>query len=93
MKVWNTIVKIAVALAAIAGIVYVAATYGDKIVAWCKKLLDSLPCGKHCTCADSECACECEPAEEVQESVAEEAQEEAPAEEGAVVAEENDFEG
>ena len=92
MKVWNTIVKILVALAAIAGVVYVAATYGDKIVAWCKKLLSSLPCGKNCDCAEGECACECEIAEEAQEE-APEAQEEAPAEEGAVVAEENDFEG
>jgi len=93
MKVWNTIVKILVALAAIAGIVYVAATYGDKIAAWCKKLLGSLPCGKNCDCAEGECACECEIAEEAQEPAVPETQEEAPAEEGAVVAEENDFEG
>ena len=31
MKVWNAIVKIVIALAAIAGIIYVAATYGDSI--------------------------------------------------------------
>ena len=35
MKVFTIIAKIVVALAAIAGIVYIAATYGDKIVAWC----------------------------------------------------------
>ena len=40
MKVFNVIVKIVIALAAIAGAIYVAATYGDKIVAWAKKLLN-----------------------------------------------------
>lgn len=90
MKVWNTIVKILVAVAAIAGIVYVAATYGDKIVAWCKKLLNSLPCGKCC----EEGCCDCEtaqdaPAEEATEEVAEVVAAEA----DPVVAEENDFEG
>ncbi len=39
MKVFGTIVKIVVALAAVAGLVYVFATYGDKIVAWAKKML------------------------------------------------------
>lgn len=39
MKTVNTIVKILAALAAVAGAVYVAATYGDKIVAWAKRIL------------------------------------------------------
>ena len=39
MKVFGTIVKIVVALAAAAGLVYVFATYGDKIVTWAKKML------------------------------------------------------
>lgn len=88
MKVWNTIVKILVALAAVAGIVYVAATYGDKIVAWCKKLLNSLPCGKCCT----EEVCDCEAEEEIvaEEDVIEEV---VAAEADTVVAEEKDFEG
>ena len=34
----KTALKILSALAAIAGIVYVVATYGDQIVAWAKKL-------------------------------------------------------
>ena len=34
------------ALAAIAGAIYVVATYGDKIVAWCKKVLGGCKCGK-----------------------------------------------
>ena len=42
MKTWSVILKILAALAAIAGIIYALATYGDKIVAWCKMLLDKL---------------------------------------------------
>jgi len=38
MKVWETILKIVAALIAAAGIIYVIVTYGDKIVAWFKKL-------------------------------------------------------
>lgn len=46
MKAFNTIVKILATLAAIAGAIYVIATYGDKIVAWAKKLWATLPqCG------------------------------------------------
>lgn len=95
MKVFNTIVKIAVALAAVAGAVYVAATYGDKIVAWCKKTLGAL---SDCKC----CKCSAEPvAEDVDIAVEEDAapaEEEAPVEEpvieeGTVVAEDTDFEG
>ena len=37
-------VKILAALAAVVGIVYVVATYGDKIVQWAKNLLASCPC-------------------------------------------------
>ena len=43
MKTVNTIVKILSALAAIAGAVYIAATYGEQIAAWAKKVLASLP--------------------------------------------------
>ena len=38
----KTALKILSALAAIAGIVYVVATYGDQIVAWCKRLLEKV---------------------------------------------------
>ena len=118
MKIVKTISKILVALAAIAGAVYVIATYGDKIVAWAKGLLErckccgdcGCECGGECKCngecdcdCDGECECECQcceaeetPVEEVpvEEAPAEETPvEEAPvAEEGAVVAEETDFE-
>ena len=37
-------IKIAVALAAIAGVVYVVATYGDKIVTWAKNTLGTFKC-------------------------------------------------
>ena len=44
--VMKTVLKILAALAAIAGVIYVVATYGDKIVAWCKKVLGGCKCGK-----------------------------------------------
>ena len=106
MKVVNTITKILIALAAVAGAVYVIATYGEKIVAWAKNLLNC--CGGCCCDCDCDCDCDCECDEECEcechcgcgceceeEAPVEEAPaEEAPAaEEGAVVAEEADFEG
>ena len=39
MKTFALIMKILSALLVIAGIVYLVATYGDKIVAWFRKLL------------------------------------------------------
>ena len=39
MKTFNTILKVLAILAAIVGVVYVAATYGEKIVAWARGLL------------------------------------------------------
>lgn len=77
MKVWNAIWKTLLALATIAGIVYVLAKYGDKIVEWCKKLLGLC---KGC--------CEGDVIIEEAETVT---CEEVPAEE--VVAVESDFEG
>jgi hypothetical protein len=40
MKTFNKIMKAIAAIAAIIGIVYVIATYGDRIVAWANNLLD-----------------------------------------------------
>ena len=112
MKVVNTITKILIALAAVAGAVYVIATYGEKIVAWAKNLLNCCngcccDCDCDCDCeCDGECECECgchceceeeAPVEEVpveEVPVEEVPAEEAPVvEEGAVVADEADFEG
>lgn len=42
MKVFGTIVKIVIALAAVAGAVYLAATYGERVVAWARKTLCAL---------------------------------------------------
>jgi hypothetical protein len=97
MKISNVIVKIVAALTVVAGAVYLAATYGDKIVAWAKNLLNSCKCCKgecececDCDCEEAcECACEC--AEEAAEEVAEEVVE--AADETEVVAAEADFEG
>lgn len=86
MKVFGIIMKIVAALAVVAGIVYVVATYGDKIVAWARKLLDRCKCccGGECTC-DGECCCD-------EECVCEEvAEQEAPVEEAQ--ASDSDFEG
>ena len=52
MKVFTTVLKILAALAAIAGIVYFVATYGDKIVAWAKKMLGKY--GYCCCCDEAE---------------------------------------
>lgn len=100
MKIFNTVMKVLAALAAVAGAVYLVATYGDKIVAWAKKLLGSCSCTCECTCEEGDCTCEecdctCEEGECTCECACEEAPaEEAPAaEEGAVEAEETDFEG
>ena len=82
MKVFGIIAKIVVALAAIAGIVYVVATYGDKIVAWAKGLLGRCKCCCGCEDCECDCECECECCEEAEE--AEEVTEE-------VVAAEADF--
>lgn len=42
MKVFNKIVKVFLALAAVAGVIYVIAAYGERIVAWAKNLLTRL---------------------------------------------------
>ena len=76
MKAMNTIIKILTALAAVAGVIYIVATYGEQIVAWCKKTLASLP---KCPCCEKDEAVE-ETAEEVaaEEAAADEAVEEEP---------------
>lgn len=95
MKTTKLIANILVTLAAIAGAVYVVATYGEQIVAWCKKILASLPCC--CNDVEVEVVEETEAAEEPAEETAEEVAEEAPVEEAVeekaeeAVAEEADF--
>ena len=95
MKVFATVMKVVAALAAVVGAVYVAATYGDKIVAWAKKML-----GCKCGCCCDEAVVEAEEtpveepvAEEAVEAPAEEVEEAPAVEENEVVANEADFEG
>ena len=92
MKIFSTIVKIAAALAAVIGAIYVVANYGDKIVAWAKGVYAKLSeccCDCCCDCdCDCDCDCECECCEEAAEEALEEAAEET-TEEG--VAAEADF--
>ncbi len=81
MKTFEIIVKLTTALAAIAGAIYVVATYGDKIVAWAKSLVSRCPC----QCGTQEAPAEEAPVEETASAeeapAAEDATVEAPAEE------------
>lgn len=56
----GTILKIVAAVAAIAGIVYVIAAYGDRIVAWAKRMWEKVFCGdEFCYfCDDEDCCCD-----------------------------------
>lgn len=55
----KTFWKILAALVAVAGVVFVLATYGDKIVAWAKNLLNRCGwcCDGDCCCCDDDCCC------------------------------------
>ena len=98
MKNFALIAKILTALAALVGIAYIIATYGEQIIDWAKKLLNACPC--KCSaddCANCECDLDCPAAEDIfdNEPVEEEVVE-APAapvvDETAPIAEEADFE-
>ena len=101
MKTLHAIVKVLAVLAAVACAIYVIAAYGDKIVAWAKRVIGCCPWdeGMEEEEAPVEEAPETEtPVEEapVEEAPAEEAPaaEEVPAvEDNAPVASEEDFEG
>ena len=88
MKLFNTIAKVAAAIAAVAGIAFLVYKYMDAIKAWISKLC---PC-----CADEvELEEDFVPEEEIAEEAAEEPVEEVVAEEPAEeapVADETDFE-
>ena len=99
MKTFNTVMKVLAALAAVAGVIYVVAAFGDKIVAWAKRVVGCCPWDEG---MEEETAPEA-PAEEptpAEETAAPEAPAEAPAEEAAPAAQDNapvaseeDFEG
>ncbi len=77
MKAMNTIIKILTALAAVAGVVYIVATYGEQIVAWCKKTLERLP--KCPACEEAEDDADIEVEITVENEAEEVAAEESPA--------------
>ena len=91
MKAFKIVLKILAVLAAVAGAVYLIATYGEKIVAWAKGLLNrvkcSCPCEGDCEdcqcevdCTECQCVCECAACDTCEcavEEAAEEAKEEA----------------
>ena len=100
MKLFNTFVKLAAAIAAVGAVAYLVVKYFDAIKAWAEKLC---PCCKVELEAEPEAVEEVAPVEEapaeeaapVEEAPAEEAapvEETAPAEDDAPVAEESDFE-
>lgn len=60
MKTFYTILKVLAALAAIAGVVYIVATYGDKIVAWARNLLHRNRRYEECDCDCEDCDCDCD---------------------------------
>ena len=99
MKIVTVIAKILAALTAVVGAIYLLATYGEQIVAWCKKVMANLPeCPKCCDECDEPVAEEEaaeEPAEEAEEVLEEVPVEEIPVEEpvaeNEVVADETDF--
>ena len=99
MKTFNSIMKVLAVLAAVAGTIYVIAAFGDKIVAWAKRVIGCCPWDEG---MEEETAPETPAAEEEKtEAPAEEtaAAEEAPAAEEKTVednvptANEEDFEG
>ena len=75
----KNIIKILTALATVAGAVYIIATYGEQIVAWCKQIWAKMP--KCPCCEEAEIV---EAAEEETAEVTEETAEEAAAEEVSV---------
>ena len=100
MKTLNAIVKVLAALAAVAGAVYLVAAYGDKIVAWAKRVIGCCPWDEGMEEPAEEPAAPEAPAEEpvAAEEKAEEPEAapetaEVPEESNEPIADEGDFEG
>ena len=100
MKLFTVIAKILAALTAVVGAIYLLATYGEQIVAWCKKVMANVPkCCDECDEPVAEEEAVEEPAEEAVEEAEEVLEEvpveeipvEEPAAENEVVADESDF--
>ena len=77
----KNIAKILTALAAIAGAVYIIATYGEQIVAWTKKLLNAMPKCPACEEAEVVEAVVEEPVEVAPEAAEDSEAQEVPAQE------------
>ena len=97
MKTFNSIMKVLAVLAAVAGTIYVIAAFGDKIVAWAKRVIGCCPWdeGMEEESAEEPAAPET-PAEEpaaAEEPAEEPAAPETPVESDEPVADEGDFEG
>ena len=102
MKTINAIVKVLTALAAVAGAVYIIATYGDKIVTWAKDIWEKISTVTvDVTATVDNAPADTAPAagaedfakEEPAEAPAEEPAQEPEAAEAAPIADEADFEG
>lgn len=93
MKIFSIVMKVVLALTAVAGAVYLAATYGDKIVAWAKKTLGTCKCCQEVDDTAEEPEAPAVDAPAAEEAPAEETAEETPAGETDVTASETDFEG
>ena len=100
MKTLNAIVKVLAALAAVAGAVYLVAAYGDKIVAWAKRVIGCCPWDEGMEEPAEEPAAPEAPAEEpaaaeekAEEPAAAPETAEVPEESNEPIADEGDFEG
>ena len=99
MKIVSVVAKVLAALAAAVGAIYLLATYGEQIVAWCKKVMANLPTCECCNeaepVAEEAPAAPVAPVTEEEDEILEEVPvEEIPVVEPAaneVVADENDF--
>lgn len=91
MKTLNAIVKVLAVLAAVAGAIYVIAAYGDKIVAWAKRVIGCCPWDEGME--EEEAPAEEAPVAETPAGEAPAAEEVPAVEDNAPVASEEDFEG
>lgn len=92
MKTFNSIMKVLAVLAAVAGTIYVIAAFGDKIVAWAKRVIGCCPWDEG---MEEETAPEAPATEEEKTEATEEAPaaEEKTVEDNVPTANEEDFEG
>ena len=86
MKTLNAVVKVLAVLAAVAGAIYVIAAFGDKIVAWAKRVIGCCPWDEGMEEEAAPEAAEEETAAPAEEAAAAETPAEAPAEEEAAPA-------